>query len=189
MESTCIIDGCPNPPCNVRGWCNAHYLRWRKYRDPLHPKKERKPCSVDGCATLAAAHTFCYKHLRRFKLYGSPTKGRPEQVTPGTLRRKLEDEVFTYRGTQCLIWEHGTAKGYGVIRVDGQQRYVHRLACEEINGPPPTPEHQAAHNCGNPLCCNPLHLRWATRLENEADKVIHGTRKPSSARMPPAVNG
>jgi len=32
----------------------------------------------------------------------------------------------------------------------------------------------AAHSCGERMCINPRHLRWATRKENEADKVAHG---------------
>jgi len=27
-----------------------------------------------------------------------------------------------------------------------------------------------AHSCGDPACCNPRHIRWATGLENEGDK-------------------
>ena len=34
----------------------------------------------------------------------------------------------------------------------------------------------AAHNCGVRLCCNPHHVRWATRKNNKADELIHGTR-------------
>lgn len=29
----CSIPGCDKPVRNVRGWCNAHYTRWRKYGD------------------------------------------------------------------------------------------------------------------------------------------------------------
>jgi hypothetical protein len=31
---TCLIDDCHKPP-KGRGWCSAHYERWRKYGDPL----------------------------------------------------------------------------------------------------------------------------------------------------------
>lgn len=31
---TCSIDGCEKPS-KARGWCDAHWQRWRKYGDPL----------------------------------------------------------------------------------------------------------------------------------------------------------
>ena len=51
------------------------------------------------------------------------------------------------------------------------------MDCEEVNGSPPTPYHDAAHSCGNGHlgCCTPKHLRWATRSENIADAITHGT--------------
>lgn len=61
--------------------------------------------------------------------------------------------------------------------IDGRTHTVSRLVCEYINGKAPSPEHEAAHNCGkgHEGCVNPLHMRWATRAENFSDKVIHGT--------------
>jgi hypothetical protein len=86
--------------------------------------------------------------------------------------------VLPYRGSDCLLWPYATnPRGYATITSQGDSRYVHRLACEAINGPPPTPEHEAAHRCGNGHlgCVTPLHLRWATAAENNADKIAHGT--------------
>ena len=37
----CSVDGCERPlRGGGHGWCNAHYARWRKYGDPLHPFSE-----------------------------------------------------------------------------------------------------------------------------------------------------
>lgn len=33
-DLTCSIPSCDNPP-SKKGWCNAHYLRWRRHGDPL----------------------------------------------------------------------------------------------------------------------------------------------------------
>lgn len=60
---------------------------------------------------------------------------------------------------------------------EGQQTGAYRVACTLKHGEPPTPEHEAAHSCGNGHfgCINWKHLRWATRGENQDDKVEHGT--------------
>jgi hypothetical protein len=57
---------------------------------------------------------------------------------------------------------------------DGRNRSVHQLSCERQNGPAPV-DKEAAHNCGVRGCINRRHLRWKTRKENHADKIIHGT--------------
>lgn len=49
-----------------------------------------------------------------------------------------------------------------------------RVICERMYGPP-RPGDEAAHSCGNPECLNRRHVRWATHVENEADKRQHGT--------------
>jgi len=56
-------------------------------------------------------------------------------------------------------------------------RSASRYVCELANGEPPTPEHQAAHSCGNGhlACVTPGHLSWKTPKDNNADKVAHGS--------------
>lgn len=43
-DTRCTIEGCDKPHRNL-GWCNKHYLRVRKYGDPLFTKM---PMRVDG---------------------------------------------------------------------------------------------------------------------------------------------
>lgn len=77
-------------------------------------------------------------------------------------------------GKECLIWPFArSADGYA----RSSRGPVSREVCEAVNGPAPTPEHQAAHTCGNGHagCVSGAHLRWKTRAENEADKLAHGT--------------
>jgi len=33
-DGTCAVNGCDRPSI-TRGWCNAHYIRWRTHGDPL----------------------------------------------------------------------------------------------------------------------------------------------------------
>jgi predicted XRE-type DNA-binding protein len=90
----------------------------------------------------------------------------------------FKNVVCTYLGDECLIWPFWRNNyGYGCLRVDGKDRLVSRVLCEAINGSPPSPKHDTAHSCGNGNkgCVTARHIRWATRVENEADKVKHGT--------------
>jgi hypothetical protein len=132
---SCSIEGCGKPHA-ARGWCNAHWERWRHHGDPL------------GGGTV-----------------------RGETV------RYFREVVLAYEGNDCLFWPYHTNKGYGSIRHNGRPHAVHRLVCEHVNGPPPTPLHHAAHSCGKGKqgCVTKGHLSWKTRAENEADKLLHGT--------------
>lgn len=51
----------------------------------------------------------------------------------------------------------------------------HKLIAEAWHGLRPTSAHEVAHGNGNPADNRPRNLRWATHLENEADKALHGT--------------
>jgi hypothetical protein len=88
-----------------------------------------------------------------------------------------------------LIWPFARhepkrgGRGYGKLRgSDGGERYAHRVMCELVHGDPPSPTHQAAHNCGQGHlgCVNPHHLRWDTTQGNADDRVIHGTENKGS---------
>lgn len=76
---------------------------------------------------------------------------------------------------ECFEWPFGLGRGgYGKLYYEGRTTAPHMVSCERVHGARPT-GHQAAHNCGNPSCFNARHLRWATPVENEADKQVHGT--------------
>lgn len=63
------------------------------------------------------------------------------------------------------------------VMVGGKYRYalVHILVCEAFHDPRPSPLHEAAHGDGDHTNCAKGNLRWATRSENENDKLRHGT--------------
>lgn len=180
ISRLCSIEGC-GKPSRVKGWCRAHYMRVVRYGVPLGKpnlisRKVPVKCSIDGCDKPATARGWCDAHWARWKRNGHPLGGGTAYGMP---ERFLREVVIPFTGTECLTWPYSrTSAGYGEIVQDGQVRYVHRLACEAVHGPPPTPHHTAAHGCGkgHEGCVSPHHLRWATQADNLADMALHGTQ-------------
>lgn len=107
--------------------------------------------------------------------------------TAGGEPSKWIREHATYASDDCLPWpffrDSGVGRGRITVRHIGAF-WSHRVMCEYVNGPPPTPKHQAAHECGNGhlACMNPLHLRWKTASENALDRAKHGTNRKRARR-------
>jgi hypothetical protein len=90
-------------------------------------------------------------------------------------------EQMAHDGTECLVWPfRRDADGYGILYVIDTLHYAHRLMCEIVHGPAPSPKHHGAHECGNGAggCVHPKHVRWKTPAENMLDKTAHGTQSP-----------
>ena len=108
---------------------------------------------------------------------------------PNEARNWLLSHV-AYTGNDCLKWPFsGNWNGRGHLGWNGKIVKAHRLMCILAHGEPPTPKHQAAHNCGNGHlgCVNPNHLEWKTNSENQRDRRRHGTHhggKGSRAAIP-----
>lgn len=94
-------------------------------------------------------------------------------------------EHVLYDGDGCLMWPFARdTRGYAQVAFDGKVRRGHRIMCELVNGPPPTPEHHAAHNCGKGSsgCVHPKHVEWKTGSENQLDRKKHGTHYTGGRR-------
>jgi hypothetical protein len=131
-------------------------------------------CSIDSCDRKSHAKSFCTMHYDRFRLYGDALMSRV--IT--NPRIDVVEKASMHTDDTCFIWPFGSnSKKYPTIKMYGKSQLVTRIICERTNGAPPTPKHEAAHSCGKGAlgCISPRHLRWATRTENEGDKVIHGT--------------
>lgn len=131
-------------------------------------------CSIAGCGKRVLARGWCDMHYTRWRRHGDPLGGG---VPHGEPLQHLNEVVLAHEGNECLTWPYATNdKGYGQIRFDGKTRTVHRLVCISAHGEPPTPEHEAAHSCGNGHlgCVAKRHLSWKTVAGNAADRIAHG---------------
>lgn len=133
-----------------------------------------KICKIAECNKPVKAMGWCNTHYLRSKTHGCPLK--TISTPPGVAMTWIQDHI-RYSGDECLIWPFNrTYFGYPSIGDRGAfgTNRAHRVMCELFHGPAPEERRDAAHSCGVRLCMNPRHLRWASRSENEKDKIIHG---------------
>lgn len=114
-------------------------------------------------------------HYQRWRKHGDP-------LNAGVNQHESMDWLLAHvehAGDACLAWPFGrfAVSGYGRIKVRGVGHTAHNVMCELAHGPAPAEWFEAAHSCGNGSlpCVNPMHLRWATPKQNQADRIEHGT--------------
>lgn len=185
-KSLCKIDNCCNK-VHQSGYCGAHFNRYRDYGDPLGGPPIRqfgRKCSIEGCERKHAGRGYCQTHLKRLKKYGyvDPSEDRSSKI------REWVEANKNYQGDDCLKWpfsvsDHGRGR-VTYTREDGSQFGISapKAMCIAAYGHPESDGLEAAHSCGNGHlgCMNPRHLRWATKKENAADRIIHGTERRGS---------
>lgn len=111
-------------------------------------------------------------------------------------------EVSEWGDVRRAVDVHGGSAGdrmRGFLDADGYRRYAltdingrkthatdARLVAEAFIGPAPSALHEVAHNNGSRVCAHYSELRWATRLENHHDMLVHGTGRSAGERNPKA---
>lgn len=175
-QSICSINGCERPRW-ARGWCNTHYIRWRKYGDPLGvamPKPIRL-CSIEGCERTHKGRGLCGTHLWRLK-HGGDVSGA---IQP---RHESASAAFRYRmptdppAKGCWLWTGSLLSDdapYGIVTVGGVRYLAHRISYELFVGPIPD-SLIIRHRCDVPQCVQPRHLLPGTQADNVQDKVDRG---------------
>ncbi len=161
--SLCIIPECDGD-AYLRGWCNRHYLRWRRHGDPLAGGTVRRghrgeSCSIEGCEGRTVGRGFCKKHWYRWRQYGDPV---------GVASPSDPQELFwqkVNKTASCWLWTGALVEGYGSFRSAGRHYLAHVFSYEIANGSIPF-GFEVDHRCFVRACVNPAHLRLATRNQN-----------------------
>jgi hypothetical protein len=109
-----------------------------------------------------------------FPDYEISSEGRVRRLTSRTSTRagRIIKAILHYRG----YLQHGLAKDRKTVTVR-----LNRLVCEAFHGKCPSRQHEAAHLDGDRSNNRASNLRWATKLENEADKDRHVNRPRGTA--------
>lgn len=170
-ERTCSIEGCERKHYG-RGWCHAHYERWRKTGSPIPPP--RPLCAVEGCQEPFYALGWCNLHWNRQRATGTT-----DLIHPPSFEERFWANV-DYNGPlsdaapdlgPCWLWT-GYIKdtGYGGVngrRGDGGKTVylAHRVAFHLLVGSIPD-GYELDHLCRVRVCCRPSHLEAVTPRVN-----------------------
>lgn len=77
----------------------------------------------------------------------------------------------------CWEWQGSKHnKEHGRIKIDGHEHAAHRLAYELMIGAIPSGTH-IHHECRNPGCVNPMHLKAMTHAEHMTEHAAEGVCK------------
>lgn len=112
--------------------------------------------------------------------YQASSLGRIRSV-PRTKKHKSKKGLwFEMPIKGRVLKQRLNGKGYCMVQLSNMResettkvRRVNRLVCMAFHGLPPCEGLEAAHNDGCRTNNTPANLRWATRLDNMADVVIH----------------
>lgn len=180
QRAVCAIEGCDKFVLG-RGWCSAHYNRWRKTGDPLGIRPGRydgyvvPTCSVEGCERTSRTWGLCPMHYQRKRNSGDAGEAA-ERYTPDgmpLLERwwaKVNKDgplpLYAPFLGPCWCWlGKPNDLGYGSIQVDHRSLPAYRVGYELLVGPIPAGL-VLDHLCRVPICVRPAHLEPVTPGEN-----------------------
>lgn len=133
-----------------------------------------KICNIEECynEVYIKKYGLCRTHYQRKYRYGDPNIFKS---TPPSYSKRFIEKALRSDTEECIIWPFKSVTGSGYPRscFEGKRIDVHRFVCIKYCGSPVGDKKYAAHYCGNRLCINPKHIRWATAKENTNDLFIH----------------
>jgi hypothetical protein len=97
------------------------------------------------------------------------------------LSRRRGTERFLKPHVQRKVLAGGTEYArHQVMLGRDAHAYVHQLVCAAFHGPRPSDLHEVAHLDGDATNNRPGNLAWKTKIENQLDRIEHGTSNRGS---------
>lgn len=131
-----------------------------------------KICKIDGCDRKHHARGWCRMHYKRWCKHGNPLyvyeKPTAEERFWSCVDKKSKHDCWEWTGRK-------NDNGYGLIYINTKEIRTHRYSWQLHNGEIPEGLF-VLHNCFNPSCINPHHLRLGTNKDNCNDWDRTGDR-------------
>jgi len=139
-------------------------------------------CQFPGCGKPLCSRGLCWGHYDQMK---GGRELKPLRIRHGKAEIDLWiEQMLSGDGDEsCIQWPFSrSSSGYGQLKRSAEDIEffsAHRWICYLANGHPGDWSMQAAHSCGKggEGCVNPAHLDWKTPVENNLDKLDHGTHQ------------
>lgn len=162
----CAVEGCEGR-VKARGWCDAHYQRWRRFGDPTFaPTIRRKRCTIDGCDRVTNARGLCQRHYYRWHRYGDPLTS-PNQP-------RTSEPVRAYPPRQCVTCGEDFDPGPSAARRYCNRRCRPSRASAGVNNRATVVRLAAIHGWFCYLCLEPIdpQLFWPNLEAGSVDHVV-----------------
>lgn len=149
----CTVEGCGKPH-EAKGFCKAHYRKFKTYGDPLAGRTKRPsgPCEIKDCPEMARRNGLCNSHSRQMRTHGDPLIRERRKRGTGYIR----DDGYMQLGKP----DHPLADSRGIV-------YIHRMVLFDAIGWGPHPCHWCAKPVGFQVKKGPGG--WGTLIVDHAD--------------------
>ena len=128
-------------------------------------------CSFPDCGRKHSCKGLCGTH------YAQQRRGRDLTPIPDTTRADELRALIVVETDECVLVPWRPDARQPTVWLDGRDASVGAAALILSGSPRPEGMH-CCHDpdiCNNGRCCNPRHVRWDTRAENMADKLVSDT--------------
>jgi len=180
MRNRCYLDNCGGF-AKSHGLCEAHAWRKKAHGDNFDksPVKRMREwpaiCAAQKCANPSKSRGLCSLHYDRWLRNGDDYDQSPYTPPTHTHEEAVAEALALKDGSACWEWPLSrNPQGYGWAHQGEKTIAAHRLICILAHGEPPFESAVACHECDNPSCCNPHHLRWDTHAGNIDDRQKRG---------------
>ena len=101
----------------------------------------------------------------------------------GSVQERFWSKVDVGAPSDCWVWTAGRSrKGYGHFRAYGKIQLAPRVAWRLTKGDIPVGIF-VLHNCDNPPCVNPAHLKLGTNSDNMRDRAARGRQAGGGRKL------
>lgn len=171
ITKLCSVKGCEQLSI-ARGYCNAHYLKYQRYGDPLagisYQRSYGEPCSVEECSEPVHAKGVCNLHYRRMLTYGDPNLGKPSR-THGMFGTPTYTSWCSMK-ERCYRPTHPSYKYYGARGIKVCERWLNSFEnFLEDMGARPSLDHTLDRKDVNGNY-EPGNCKWSTLVEQNGNR-------------------